>query len=83
VPGGSAFSGPEPAFISVEGGIPPLSTGAPLLPANVTTALSDNKVATVIAVSFDLFMVHSFQGCWTASAGFARAILASYIRIIR
>ncbi|WP_448106895.1 hypothetical protein [Pseudomonas azerbaijanoccidentalis] len=54
-PGGSAFSGPEPAFISVDGGIPPLSTGASL-PEYAANELSDNNPATVKAVNVDLFM---------------------------
>ncbi|MGY2263029.1 hypothetical protein, partial [Pseudomonas sp. SDO55104_S430] len=59
-PGGSAFSGPEPAFISVDGGIPPLSTGASL-PANAAHEHSDIKPAIAMAVIFDLIMVHSFS----------------------
>jgi hypothetical protein len=60
-PGGNAFSGPDwPAFISVEGGIPPLSTGDPLPDdwANVIEEPTDNKPATVNAISFELIMVH-------------------------
>jgi hypothetical protein len=56
-PGGNAFSGPGPAFISVDGGIPPLSTGAPS-PANTAHELTDNNPASAMPVHFDWFMVH-------------------------
>jgi hypothetical protein len=59
VPGGSAFSSGEPAFISECGGIPPLFTGASV-PEDWAIAdiePADNTPITVRAVNFDLIMV--------------------------
>jgi len=58
VVGGGELSCVEPAFISVDGGIPPLSTGAPL-PDDWAVAApepNDNKPAATKAISFDLIM---------------------------
>jgi hypothetical protein len=64
-PGGNAFSGPGPAFISVPGGIPPLSTGASL-PEDWENAMPepiDNRPATARANPLDLIMGVSFISC--------------------
>jgi hypothetical protein len=56
VPGGNAFSDPGPAFISVDGGMPPLSTGASL-PEYAGKEPKDNNPVTIRAVIVDLFMM--------------------------
>ncbi len=68
-PGGSAFSVPEPAFISVDGGIPPLSTGASLPEdcENATPEPIDNRLATARANTLDLIMDVSFYPLHTLS----------------
>lgn len=58
LPGGRALPSALPAFISVEGGVPPLFTGAPLDWARADKEPRDKRPATVKAVNVDLFMMH-------------------------